>query len=80
MKNALPFLLLSLSACTATKSTLDSSNQAIKSHAQPVKIFGIGSYSSKSIVLTLVDAENKYFTVEVPKIPSLKVGDVYPGF
>ncbi len=46
-------------------------------HAAPIKIFGIGRYGANSIILTLIDAQNRYFTIEAKADTSLKIGSVY---
>lgn len=78
MKKTLPFLFLSLSACSSTKSIPVNNDKILQAHSKPVTIFGIGNYRQNSIILTLVDAQNQYFTLEAPKTGNFKVGNVYP--
>ena len=78
MKKLAPFLLLLLSSCATIKpDNLPDNRQVLIEHASPIKIFGIGRYGANSLVLTLVDAQNRYFTIEAPADTTLKIGSVY---
>lgn len=72
------FLLLlpMLWGCAGSRPVFNNSD-ALQSHQQPLKIFSIGYWNSKSRVLTLTDAQGKYFTIRDAKNDSLKVGDLY---
>lgn len=52
-------------------------HQILSEHAAPIKIFGIGRYASNSMILTLVDAQSRYFTIETLADTTLKIGAVY---
>lgn len=77
MKKVIPFLLILLPACSTTRNAPNNS-QILAEHVPPLKIFGVGHYSSNSIILTLIDANNQYFTVEAPVDTNYKIGKAYP--
>lgn len=73
-------VLISLSACSSTREmppAYITEPQADANYTKPVKIFGIGGYKRNSVILTLVDAKERYYTVEAPLDTTLKVGNVY---
>jgi hypothetical protein len=63
-------------AC-ATRKPLPDNSQELAKHTAPFRIFGIGGYSSHVSVLTLADAQNRYFTVIVARDTGLKTGMIY---
>ncbi len=77
MKKLLPLVLILLSSCAVIKPAAPDNRVVLEEHVAPIKIFGIGRYAANSIILTLVDAQNKYFTIEAPVDTNLKIGNVY---
>jgi hypothetical protein len=76
MKKALPFLLLLATACSTQKGAVDN-QRVLRAHRAPLKISNIGYWGQNYSVLTILDANNKYFTIRTLRNDSVKVGDVY---
>jgi hypothetical protein len=70
------FILLFLS-CTAPRQMVESNPADFNKHPRPYHIFYVGIWNSSYSVLTLVDADNDYFTARVPYNSALKKGDTY---
>jgi hypothetical protein len=69
--------IVCLVGCVSVRMPLATDAALIRSHPQPVTIFKIGRWNDDYSVLTLIDANNRYFTVTVKRNDSLKVGSVY---
>lgn len=76
MKKITLFSLFLLAACASPRN-MPNNSQVLAEHVGPIKIFGIGRYASNSMILTLIDAQSRYFTIETPIDTTLKIGAVY---
>jgi hypothetical protein len=76
LKKIFPLFLLIFISCAARKSAPDN-RQILAMYTAPFRIYGIGGYSRHVSVLTLEDAQNRYFTVMAALDTSLKVGMIY---
>jgi hypothetical protein len=69
--------LLLLTSCTSVREQQGTDPVILLKHPQPLKIFTAGRWNENYTILTLVDAQNIYFTVMVKRNDSLKVGAIY---
>ena len=76
MKKMLLPLVFLLTSCTAQKQFADNSIVFSK-HPKPYRIFSVGNWQSNYVILTLIDADKKYFTVKVIDNGQLKPGTNY---
>ncbi|MDN3583975.1 hypothetical protein [Mucilaginibacter flavus] len=70
------FLLLIQVSCVSRRPMPDNS-QVLSQHIAPFRIHYVGGYSRRLCVLTLVDADKRYFTVLVPLDTAFKRGGIY---
>ncbi len=68
---------LALASCAAPKMSVITNPAVMRTHAQPLKIFGIGYWGKDYMVLTLTDARGQYLTVLVRRNDALKAGHDY---
>jgi hypothetical protein len=61
----------------ATRQEVVTDPSVFQSHPKPYKIFGIGYWSPGYMILTLIDANNQYFTIKANRDDKLKVGALY---
>lgn len=78
MKKGILLFFIVCASCAAVNRRIPDSQMILSEHPAPLKIFGIGRYSSSSMILTLVDSKSNYFTIETALDTSLKIGAVYP--
>jgi hypothetical protein len=64
-------------ACSPQKQLVDNT-PTTSSYQQPYHVYTIGKWDGNYKIYTLIDAQNKYFTVKGNQSTSLKKGDVYP--
>lgn len=76
MKKLPLFFCLLLLACSSQKQTVTDLTD-INSHPKPYRIYSVGKWNAAYQVLTLTDANDKYFTVKTNYNPSLKKGEIY---
>jgi hypothetical protein len=69
--------LLVLACCSTVREQQAPDIAILQKYTQPFKIFGVGRWNENYTILTLVDAQNSYFTVTVKRNDSLKVGAIY---
>jgi outer membrane biogenesis lipoprotein LolB len=77
-KTLIAISCLLFACCTSVRTEQQATDAAvIQKHPQPLKIFSIGRWNEDYTILTLIDANNTYFTVTVKKNDNLKADSIY---
>lgn len=76
MKKLPLFFCLLLLACSSQKQVVNDT-KSFSRYTPPYHIYTIGKWDPNFIILTLVDANNTYFTVKENYNAALKRGDIY---
>ncbi|MDB4927125.1 hypothetical protein [Mucilaginibacter sp.] len=76
MKKIPLFFSLLLFSCAAPRQRI-TNNYDISKYKQPYHVFAIGQWNPEYIILTLIDANNSYLTIQTKYNASLKKGAVY---
>lgn len=76
MKKRYLWLCMVITACSASQK-IPNNEADLNAYSKPFKIFGVGYWNKSTMVLTLTDIHNQYFTIKIPLDTNLKVGLVY---
>ncbi|MDB5031915.1 hypothetical protein [Mucilaginibacter sp.] len=76
MKKIPLFFSFLLFSCAAPKKIVTSTNTTSQ-YKQPYHVFAVGQWNPEYVILTLIDADDTYFTVKAIYNASLKKGAVY---
>jgi len=76
MHKWLLLFLIGFCGCASTHHDYKS-EQIVKAHMPPFKVYQTGLWNSEYEVYTLTDSKNDYFIIVAPKIDSLKQGSIY---